>query len=94
MSLITLDFETYYTKGLGFKTQTGQEEYVRDRRFEVIGVSTKVDDGESVWVTGTREEIGKYLSTLPWDTSSLLCHNTLFDGCILAGTSTSPHNSC
>jgi DNA polymerase I-like protein with 3'-5' exonuclease and polymerase domains len=83
MSLITLDFETYYTKGLGFKTQT-TEEYVRDRRFEVIGVGVKVDDGKSVWVTGTRDEIGKYLSTLPWDTSALLCHNTLFDGCILS----------
>ena len=35
MSLITLDFETYYAKGLGFRTQT-TEEYVRDRRFEVV----------------------------------------------------------
>ena len=42
MNLITLDFETYYTtKDLGFKTQT-TEEYVRDPRFEVIGVAVKV----------------------------------------------------
>lgn len=82
MSFITLDFETYYAKGLGFKTQT-TEEYVRDRRFEVIGVGVKIDDTPAVWVTGTDAEIAKYLSTLPWDDSALLCHNTLFDGCIL-----------
>ena len=83
MSLITLDFETYYAQGLGFKTQT-TEEYIRDRRFEVIGVGIKVDESDTVWVTGTHEEIGKYLSTLPWNESALLCHNTLFDGAVLS----------
>ena len=33
--LITLDFETYYAKGYGFRTHT-TEEYVRDERFEEI----------------------------------------------------------
>jgi hypothetical protein len=57
MQLITLDFETYYTnKDLGFKTQT-TEEYVRDPRFEVIGVAVKVGDGETVWYTGSHEQI-------------------------------------
>ena len=83
MSIITLDFETYYTKGLGFKTQT-TEEYVRDRRFEVIGVGVKIDDAPATWFSGTKVEIHNYLSTLPWDTNALLCHNTLFDGCILS----------
>jgi len=83
MSIITLDFETYYTKGLGFKTQT-TEEYVRDRRFEVIGVGVKIDDAPATWFSGTKAEIHNYLSTLPWDTNALLCHNTLFDGCILS----------
>lgn len=83
MKIITLDFETYYAKGLGFKTQT-TEEYVRDRRFEVIGVGVKVGDEPSTWFSGTKAEIHNYLSTLPWDTNPLLCHNTLFDGCILS----------
>ena len=49
MNLITLDFETYYTtKDLGFKTQT-TEEYVRDPRFEVIGVAVKVNDEPTQW---------------------------------------------
>ena len=48
VSLITIDFETYYTKdGLGFAKQT-TEEYIRDPRFEVIGVAVQVDAGDPV----------------------------------------------
>lgn len=80
MSLITLDFESYYTDKCGFKTQT-TEEYIRDKEFQVIGVGVKVDDGESVWITSGIKE---YLSKFNWDDCALLCHNTLFDGAILA----------
>jgi len=85
MSLITLDFETYYDSKikLGFKHQT-TEEYVRDKRFEVIGVGVKVDDAPSVWFTGSNDKIKEFLSTFDWTTSALCCHNTLFDGCILS----------
>ena len=80
MSFITLDFETYYDKGLGFRTQTN-EEYLNDPRFEVIGVSIKVDDNPTKWVT---ENIAEEFSMLDWGNSALLCHNMLFDGAILA----------
>lgn len=52
MNIITLDFETAYGGDLGFKTQT-TEEYIRDKRFEVIGVAVQVNDGEPVWFSGT-----------------------------------------
>jgi DNA polymerase I-like protein with 3'-5' exonuclease and polymerase domains len=80
MSLITLDFESYYTDKCGFKTQT-TEEYIRDKEFQVIGVGVKVNDGETVWLTSGIKE---YLSKFNWDDCALLCHNTLFDGAILA----------
>jgi hypothetical protein len=53
MALITIDFETYYDSKikLGFKHQT-TEEYIRDKRFEVIGVGVKVDEQPTVWVSG------------------------------------------
>jgi DNA polymerase len=84
MNLITLDFETYYDSKikLGFKHQT-TEEYIRDKRFEVIGVGVKVNDGETTWFSGSHIDTQKYLLTLPWNDSYLLCHNTLFDGAIL-----------
>lgn len=85
MSFITLDFETFYDSKikLGFKHQT-TEEYVRDSRFEVIGVGVQVDDGEPEWFSGSHEEVGRYLSKFDWDDSAVLCHNTIFDGCILS----------
>lgn len=83
MKTVTLDFETYYAKGLGFKTQT-TEEYVRDRRFEVIGVGVKIDEQPTTWFSGTKDEIKQHLMKIDWSEAALLCHNTLFDGCILA----------
>jgi DNA polymerase len=83
MALLTLDFETYYTdKDLGFKKQT-TEEYIRDPRFEVIGVSVQVDDGEPVWFSGDRETLRKWLKQFDWKNSAALAHNMLFDGAIL-----------
>ena len=75
MSFITLDFETYYDSKikLGFKHQT-TEEYIRDKRFEVIGVGVQVDDGEPEWYSGTHAEVGDYLRKLDWENSALLCH--------------------
>jgi DNA polymerase len=85
VSIITLDFETYYDSKikLGFKHQT-TEEYIRDKRFEVIGVSVKVDESPAEWFSGSHEEIKSYLSQFAWAESALLCHNTAFDGAILA----------
>ena len=84
MSLITLDFETYYTdKGLGFKTQT-TEEYIRDPAFEVVGVAVQVNDGDPVWFSGSHDQIRVWLKQFDWKNSVVLAHNTLFDGAILS----------
>jgi hypothetical protein len=82
MSLITLDFETYYTDKLGFSKQT-TEEYIRDSQFEIIGVGVTQDDHPATWLSGSKEEIREHLLTYDWDNSALLCHNTMFDGAIL-----------
>ena len=82
MSLITLDFETYYTDKLGFSKQT-TEEYIRDSQFEIIGVGVTQDDHPATWLSGSKEEIRGHLLTYDWDNSALLCHNTMFDGAIL-----------
>ena len=43
MDLITIDFETYYDQEYSLSKLT-TEEYVRDTRFEVIGVAIKVNN--------------------------------------------------
>jgi DNA polymerase len=83
MNLITIDFETYYDQRYSL-TKISTEEYVRDNRYETIGFAYKINDERCVWVTGTNEYIQKVLDTLPWDTSLVLAHNTMFDGAILS----------
>lgn len=81
--LVTLDFETYYSKDYGLKKYT-TEAYIRDPQFEVIGVAVKVDDYPTDWFSGTKQEIKEWLSVIPWEEANLVCHNTAFDGAILA----------
>ena len=83
MNILTIDFETYYTStDLGFKKQT-TEEYVRDPRFEVIGVSVQVDGGWPEWFSGTKEATKEWLLQFDWANSMALAHNALFDMAIL-----------
>lgn len=81
--LVTLDFETYYSKDYGLKKYT-TEAYIRDPQFEVIGVAVKVDDYPTDWFSGSMKEIKEWLSVIPWEEANLVCHNTAFDGAILA----------
>jgi DNA polymerase len=81
MQLVTLDFETYYDVGFSLSGLT-TEEYIRDERFQVIGVGIKIDDGETEWYTG--DQVGIALNKVDWKASALLCHNTQFDGGILS----------
>ena len=81
MSIITIDFETYYDKDYSLTKMT-TEEYINDPRFEVIGMGIKVGDDETNWVTG--KDILATLNSFTWSEHAILCHNTLFDGAILA----------
>jgi DNA polymerase len=80
MSIITIDFETYYDKDYSLSKMT-TEEYINDPRFEVIGVGIKVDDAPAQWYTGGIDNV---LALFDWAEHAILCHNTLFDGAILA----------
>jgi DNA polymerase len=82
MNFITLDFETYYDRDYSLSKIT-TEEYVRDPRFEVIGVAVKVNDEDAVWSSGSRESLTTFLGSFPWDESAVLAHNMAFDGAIL-----------
>ena len=82
MNILTIDFETYYSSELGFAKQT-TEEYVRDQRFEVIGVSVQVNDNEPAWCSGDHETLCQFLASYDWANSLALAHNAMFDGAIL-----------
>ena len=82
MKILTIDFETFYSKEIGFSKQT-TEEYIRDPQFEVIGVSVQVDDGEPVWFSGDRENVHQFLDSFDIPNHAVLAHNSIFDGAIL-----------
>jgi DNA polymerase len=82
MNILTIDFETYYSTELGFAKQT-TEEYIRDQRFEVIGVAVQVNDGEPVWCSGDHATLCQFLTSFDWGNSLALAHNAMFDGAIL-----------
>jgi len=82
MTILTVDFETYYDPAYSLSKIT-TEEYIRDPRFEVIGVSVKVGTGDAQWFSGTKTATKKWLDQFDWDNAIALAHNALFDMAIL-----------
>ncbi len=80
--MITLDFETYYDKDYSL-TKLTTEEYVRDTRFEVIGVAVKVNDEETQWFSGDFKQTLMWLHQFDWENQFALAHNAMFDAAIL-----------
>lgn len=83
MDLFTLDFETYYDKEYSL-SRMSTEDYVYDDRFEVIMVSLKRNDEDTVWFSAeTEEEYKKYLMSHGVHRGAVVAHNMMFDGLIL-----------
>lgn len=81
MDIVTIDFETYYDKDFSLSKMT-TEAYIRDPQFEVIGVGVKVNNYPTDWYTG--DNPARFLKSLDYRDKAILCHNTAFDGAILA----------
>jgi len=81
MDIVTIDFETYYDREYSLSKMT-TEAYVRDPRFEVIGVGVKINNHPTDWYTGANP--GRFLRSLDYTDKAILCHNTAFDGAILS----------
>ena len=76
MDIVTIDFETYYDREYSLSKMT-TEAYLRDKRFEVIGVAIKINDGKTCWY----ENIDEAFNNMPTN-YCVLAHNTIFDGSI------------
>ncbi len=81
VDIVTVDFETYYDKEYSLSKMT-TEAYIRDPRFEVIGVAVKVNDQETDWYSGP--DPGRFLRSLDWSDKWVLAHNCAFDAAILS----------
>lgn len=83
MDIYTIDVETYYDRDYSLSKLT-TEEYVRDPRFELIGLGIKKNDKKARWVSGDILEVYAALHTIDWSTAAIVCHNTMFDGAVLS----------
>ena len=82
MNLVTLDFETYYAQDFSLSKIT-TEAYIRDRRFEVIGLGLKHGPNSTEWAQG-EDQVRELIASVDWGSSAVLAHNMMFDGAILS----------
>lgn len=96
MSVVTLDFESPYGKGVRedhilykytLSTLT-YEQYIRDPRFKVFGVGIKIDDNPTQYYSnethpGSVEQALNEIFT-PGNDHTLVAHNMLFDGAVFS----------
>ena len=81
LKTVVLDFETYYSDEYSL-SKMSIEEYVRDPRFQIIGLGLAWGKTRR-WLTGTHEQLGTSLASAGWDKTYMVAHNTPFDGFIL-----------
>ena len=81
MNIITIDFETFYSKDYDLK-RFGTEGYIRDPQFEVIGVGVKVNNSVPMWLDVNTFRV--YTRTVDWANVAVLAHHAHFDGLILS----------
>ena len=83
LPLVWLDFETYYSTADKYSlTQVTPEEYIRDPRFQVIGVHVICADGNRYTAIGA--DVRTLLEGLDLSTKCVVSHNNGgFDGLVL-----------
>jgi DNA polymerase len=77
---VYLDFETYYDSTLSLSKITTVQ-YVHHPDFKIWGVGVKLNNEPTEWFG--EDEYLDALQNIPWEESSVICHNTLFDAYIL-----------
>ena len=82
MTLLCIDFETYYSASYGL-TKWTTEAYIRTRMFQVIGVSVQQDGGKPEWFSGSKVQTRVFLERYDWANATVIAHNAMFDMAIL-----------
>jgi len=81
LDILGLDFETYFDTDYSLRKLTTSE-YVADSRWEARGAAVKRRGERSAWCPA--KQLPKYLKSIDWKNTALLCHHNQFDGLALA----------
>lgn len=80
MRILCIDFESHYDQEFSLSKLT-TEEYVRDPRFETIGVGV-VENESRQWMEDA--EFISWAAKQDWSKVAVLCHHAHFDGAIMS----------
>lgn len=80
-TIVHLDFEAFYSADFSLSKLT-TEGYVRDPRFEAIGVGIQIDRGEPVWLE--EWEFREWAKSVDWSRCVVNAHHTQLDAFILS----------
>ena len=75
MTLITLDFETYYSVEYQLSKLTTME-YIRSDQFKIWGVGIKIDNNDTEWYS--HDEVEECLAAINWQETNLICHTAMW----------------
>jgi hypothetical protein len=81
MRLVSLDAETYWAADYTLSKMT-TEAYVRDPRFEMIGISVSIDQKPPVWMEEAQWRA--FTKMVDWSQVACSAHHAQFDGLILS----------
>ena len=81
--IITIDFETRWSKRDYTLSKMTTEEYIRDKRFKAFGLCAHEygSDEPIRWISGS--DIPEFVSGIDWGRTAVLAHNAQFDISIL-----------
>lgn len=81
--ILTIDFETRWSKSDYTLSKMTTEEYIRDERFKAFGACFHFlgDETPTEWVSGDR--LRSYINAINWEKTAVLAHNAQFDIAIL-----------
>lgn len=85
MDIVVIDFETFWDKDYTLSKMPTMQ-YVRDRRFRVLGCGLQFLTGSdrSPIFASSENEVKSLLGAVPWSRTVAVAHNAQFDGAILS----------
>ena len=82
--ILTIDFETRWSKSDYTLSKLTTEEYIRDERFKAFGLCIHEFGTDKITQWYAHAELPRIFAMYDWSKTAVLCHNAQFDAAILS----------